>query len=66
MVLKTLEIEIKLILSTQQMFQRFSIAQTQVKTGSKTEILPSEIRQVVYSLFQAKEIVNKVYDINIQ
>ena len=66
MVLKALEIEIKLILSTQQMFQRFSIAQAQVKTGSKTERLPSEIRQVVYSLYQAKEIVNKVYDINIQ
>ena len=28
MVLKALEIEIKLILSTQQMFQRFLIAQT--------------------------------------
>lgn len=66
MVLKALKIEIKLILSTQQMFQRFLIAQTQVKTGSKTERLPSEIRQVVYSLYQAKEIVNKVYEINIQ
>ena len=43
------------------MFQRLSIAPTQVKAGSIPENLPNKIRQnVVYSLYQAKDITQKL------
>ena len=40
------------------MIQRFSIA----LTGSNSENLLNEIRQIVYSLYHSKEITQKVYN----
>ena len=50
------------ILSTKQMLQRLPIALTQVKAGNTSENLLNEIRQIMYSLYRAKEITKKVYD----
>ena len=43
------------------MLQRLAIALAQVKTVSNLENLLNEIRQIVYSLYQSKEITKKVY-----
>ena len=37
------------------MLQRLPIALTQVKAGNNSECLLNEIRQIVYSLYQAKQ-----------
>ena len=50
------------ILSTKQMLQRLPIALAQVKAGNTSENLLNEIRQIMYSLYRAKEITKKVYD----
>ena len=42
------------------MFQRLPIALVQVKAGNTCEKLRTEIRKVIYSLYQAKEITKKV------
>ena len=42
------------------MLQRLPIALGQVKAGSKSERLLNEIRQIVYSLYQSKQITRKV------
>ena len=42
------------------MLQRLPIALGQVKSGSKSERLLNEIRQIVYSLYQSKQITRKV------
>ena len=44
------------------MLQRLPIALAQVKAGNNSEILLNEIRQIVYSLYQSKEITKKVYN----
>ena len=44
------------------MFQRLPIALAQVKTGNNSENVLNEIRQIVYSLYQSKEITKKVYN----
>ena len=44
------------------MLQRLSIALSQVKAGYMSESLLNEIRQIMYSLYQAKEITKKVYN----
>ena len=49
------------ILTSKQMLQRLPIALAQVKAGNNRENLLSEIRQIVYSLCQSKEITKKVY-----
>ena len=49
------------ILTPQQMLQKLPIALTQVKTGNTTENLLNEIRQIIYSLYQAKEITKRAY-----
>ena len=49
------------ILTHKQMLQRLPIALAQVKTGSNSESLLNEIRQIVYSLYQSKQITKKVY-----
>ena len=41
------------------MLQRLPIAHTQVKTGNASENLLNEIRQIINSLYQAKEITKK-------
>ena len=43
------------------MLQRLPIAPVQVKTGNTSENLLNEIRQIIYSLSQVKEIIEKVY-----
>ena len=44
------------------MLQRLPRALTQVKTGNTSENLLNEIRQIIYSLYRAKEITKKVYN----
>ena len=48
------------ILSPKQMLQRLPIALPQVKAGNNSERLLNEIRQIVYSLYQSKQITKKV------
>ena len=48
-------------LTTKQMLQRLPIAFSQVKASNNLESLLIEIRQIVYSLYQSKEITKKVY-----
>ena len=50
------------ILTPKQMLQRLPIAVAQVKAGNNSENLLNEIRQIVYSLHQSKEITKKVYN----
>ena len=50
------------ILSPKQMLQRLPIALAQVKAGNNSESLFNEIRQIVYSLYQSKQITKKVYN----
>ena len=49
-------------LTPKQMFQRLPIALAQVKAGNNSENLLNEIRQIIYSLYQSKEITKKVYN----
>ena len=44
------------------MIQRLPIALAQVKAGNNSESLLNEIRQIVYSLYQCKQITKKVYN----
>ena len=50
------------ILSPKQMLQRLQIALVQVKAGNNSESLLNEIKQIVYSLYQSKQITQKVYN----
>ena len=50
------------ILTSKQMLQRLPIALAQIKAGNNSESLLNEIRQIVYSLYQSKEITKKVYN----
>ena len=54
------------ILTPKQMLQRFPIALAQMKAGNNPESLLNRIRQIVYSLYQSKEINKKVYNIIIK
>ena len=47
-------------LTSKQMIQRLPIAVAQVKAGNSSENLLNEIQQIIYSLYQSKEI-NKKY-----
>ena len=44
------------------MLQRLLIALAQIKAGNNSESLLNEIRQIVYFLYQSKEIAKKVYN----
>ena len=50
------------ILTPKQLLQRLPIALAQVKGGNNSESLLNEIRQIVYSLHQSKEITKKAYN----
>ena len=50
------------ILTPKQTFQRLPIAFAQVKAGNTSENLLNQIRQIIYSLYRAKEITKKVYN----
>ena len=52
----------KKILTPKQMLQRLPIALAQVKAGNNSESLLNQIRQIVYSLYQSKQITKKVYN----
>ena len=48
------------MLTPKQMLQKLPITLAHVKTGNNSERLLNEIRQIVYSLYQLKEINKKV------
>ena len=50
------------ILTPKQMLQPLPIALAKVKTGNNSENVLNEIRQIIYSLYQAKETTKKVYN----
>ena len=47
------------ISTPEQMLQRLTIALAQVKSDNNSESLLNEIREIVYSLYQSKEITKK-------
>ena len=49
------------ILTPKQMLQRLPIALAQVKPGNNSESLLNEISQIVYYLYQSKQITKNVY-----
>ena len=50
------------ILTPKQLLQRLPIALSQVKAGNDSENLLNEIRQIVYYLYQPKDITKEVYN----
>ena len=50
------------VLTPKQMLQRLPIALAQVKAGNNSDSLLNEIGQIVYSLYESKEITKKVYN----
>ena len=50
------------ILTPKQMLHRLPMALAQVKVGNNSKNLLNQIRQIVYSLYQSKEITKKVYN----
>ena len=50
------------MLTPKQMLQRLLTALAPVKAGNTSENLLNEIRQIIYSLYRAKEITKKVYN----
>ena len=50
------------ILTPKQMLQRLPIALAQVKAVNTSETLLNEIRQIIISLYRAKQITKKVYN----
>ena len=50
------------ILTPKQILQTLLIALAQIKAGNNSKSLLNEIRQIVYSLYQSKEITKKVYN----
>ena len=47
------------VLSPKQMLQRLPIALAKVKAGDNSKSLLNQIRQIVYSLYQPKQITKK-------
>ena len=54
------------ILTPKQMLQRLPIALAQIKAGNNSKSSFNAIRQIVYSLYQSKEITKKVHNIIIK
>ena len=52
----------KIIDFSKQILQRLPIALGQVKTVNTSENLLNEIRQIIYSFYQVKEVTKKVYN----
>ena len=44
------------------MLQRLPKALAQVKAGNNSQNLLNEIREIIYSLYQSKEITKKIYN----
>ena len=49
-------------LAPKQMLQKLPTVHAQVKAGNNSENLLNEIRKIIYSLYQSKEITKKVYN----
>ena len=49
-------------ITSKQLLPRLRIAFAQVKAGNTSEELLNEICQIIYSLYQEKEITKEVYD----
>ena len=49
-------------ITPKKILQRLPIALAQVKAGNNSESLLNEVRQIVYSLYQSKQITKKVYN----
>ena len=50
------------ILTPKQLLQRLQIVLAQAKAGNNSESLLNEIRKIVYSLYQSKEIAKYIYN----
>ena len=50
------------ILTPKQMLQGLPIALAEAKPGNNSESLLNEIRQIVYSMYQSKQITKKAYN----
>ena len=50
------------ILTPKQMLQRLLIALAQIVAGNNSENLLNEIRQIIYSLYQSKQITKNIYN----
>ena len=50
------------ILTPKQMLQRLPIALAQIKADNNSQSFLNEITQIVYSLYQSKEMTKKVYN----
>ena len=50
------------ILTPKQMLQRLPIALAKVKAGNNSESLLNEIKQIIYFLYQSKQITKNVYN----
>ena len=50
------------VMTPAQMLQRLPIATAQVNAGNNSQALKNEIRQMLYSLYQAKKITKKMYE----
>ena len=50
------------LLTPKQMLQRLPMALAQVKSGNNSKNLLNGIRQIIYSLYQSKEITKKIYN----
>ena len=50
------------ILTPKQMLQKLPITPAQIKAGNTSENLLNEIRQIIFSLYGAKEITKKAYN----
>ena len=51
------------ILTPEQILQRLPIVVAQVKSGNTSKYLLNETRQIIYSLYHAKEITKKVHNL---
>ena len=54
-------VNLKMLIS-KQILEKLPIALAQVKAGNTSKNVLNEIRQIIYSLYQAKKITKKVYD----
>ena len=50
------------VITPAQMLQRLPLAMAQIKAGNNSQTLKNEIRQMLYSLHQAKKISKKMYE----
>ena len=50
------------MVTAKQTLQRLPTVLAKVKAGNKSEKLQNEIRQIIYSLYRAKEITKTVYN----